>query len=64
MGIGIGPFELIILAGCPLTLLLVVVVALAIAGKRRNAANLINCPGCGNGVSPHAAACPHCGRTR
>ena len=31
-----------------------------ISAKRQ--LSLINCLDCGGGVSPHAPACPHCGR--
>jgi predicted amidophosphoribosyltransferase len=56
MGFGIGPWELIMLAACPLTL------AMAMSNKRRATGNLVNCPDCGNGVTTRAPACPHCGR--
>ena len=64
MGLGIGLLEMIILVACPLTLALALValLAMAMANKRRGTASLVNCPGCGNGVSTKAPACPHCGR--
>ncbi len=37
-----------------------VIIALAVGTRGR--ANLINCPDCGGGVSPHAETCPQCGR--
>jgi predicted RNA-binding Zn-ribbon protein involved in translation (DUF1610 family) len=61
MGFGIGPMELIVLAACPLTMGVALVV-IAMSSKRRALGNLINCPDCGNGVSPQAPVCPKCGR--
>jgi hypothetical protein len=35
---------------------------LVLAARSRSTPNLINCPGCGSGVSPHAPTCPRCGK--
>jgi hypothetical protein len=37
-------------------------VMIALAVRTRGRHNLVNCPECGGGVSPHAETCPHCGR--
>jgi hypothetical protein len=65
---GIGHFELLIvlalvMAGCVVPLVIVVVALMAIkAGTRGKVEPLRPCPGCGQPVSPAAAACPKCGR--
>jgi hypothetical protein len=54
-------FIMIIALGLLLIGAVVLVVVVALATGRRP--NLINCPECGGGVSPHAETCSHCGRT-
>jgi hypothetical protein len=51
----------VLLIAIPLVLLGALVL-IALAARSRAASHLINCPGCGGGVSPHAANCPHCSR--
>ncbi len=53
-------FIMIIALGLLLIGALVMVVMVAVTTGRRP--NLINCPECGGGVSPHAETCAHCGR--
>jgi hypothetical protein len=55
----IGPIEVLLVAG---VLVVIVLVAVMVGSRHRSSANLVNCLGCGEGVSLHADKCPHCGR--
>lgn len=53
--------KLLFLVGAALAAVGLIVFLLVPLISAKRQLSLINCFGCGGGVSPHALACPHCG---
>jgi len=64
---GMGPTELVIIAGIGLLMVVVVVSVVmaanksSVAGPPHDSSQLTTCSACGRSISRAAAACPQCG---
>ena len=55
-------FKILFLVVCVLAVAALIMVVFVPLKSARRRGILINCLGCGGGVSPHASTCPHCDR--